>query len=386
MLNKMKSAFGGKKLLVSLLLIGVVASAVAYGTYSYFSDTETVADNLFHAGTIDIEEGNYNEGPFVVADMKPCTVHYMQMEITNVGENEADVWKRLVNFRYEDGSTPEPEPGDSDNQIGAVIRYDMEIDGQVVIRESDGYVLDTGDHQLDNTIAINGYWMYLGRMLPGQVMAVDQSYHMDSSTDNWAQGDEMTFDVELFAQQIVGGAPSPTGELGGLERCQADNGIAEEYNIGTGEDADHNLIGWSNVWDWGGNYGGGDDGTLRLLTGFGDSCDEGFEEAEFTMHADDKYAVQLTLHHLDGSQDDSYDVYAKIEGVWTKFGHYEGQTGSESWVTTTFNLPVPLTGDVEFKLVATVPNPDWCANWGQVAFSWAQLVYNTCLIPSPTPI
>ena len=375
MLNKVK------KLFTSLLVIGVVSSAVAYGTYSYFSDTETVADNTFHAGTIDIEEGNYSEGPFVVADMKPCTVHYMQMKIRNAGENEADVWKKLTNFRYVDGSTPEPEPIDSDNHIGAVIRYDMEIDGQVVIKESDGYVLDTGDHYLGGTVAIKDYWMYLGRMLPGQTMAIDQSYHMDSTTGNWAQGDEMTFDVELFAQQIVGGAPSPENELPALARCQEDGGITETYDIGTSEDANHNLIGWSDQWTWGGNYGGGDDGTLRLLTGYGDGCDEGFEEAEFTMHADNKYAVQLTLHHLDGSQDDSYDLYVKVDSIWTKFGHYEGQTGSESWVTTTFNLPIPLTGDVEFRLVATAPNPDWCANWGQVAFSWAQLIHSTC----PTP-
>lgn len=374
-----------KKILRSLMILALVGSSV-YGiaqSGAWFSDQEVLGDNTVNAGTIDIDAGLVGDGPFTIADMKPSTVHYMQMEVTNIGENEADVWKRLVigPEAYSDGLTPESEPAGSDNNIGGVIRYDMQIDGSVLISESDGYVLDTNtmpEHQLGTPI--NGFWMYLGRLLPQDIMAVDQSYHMDGTTGNWAQGDQMTFDVEIFAQQIVGGATSQEGELVGLERCQGtDPGRLEMYNIGTAEDGDHSLAGWSDVWTWGGGYGGGDDGSFRLLMGPGDGCGDDDVAAEFTMHAEDKYGVQLTLRHLDGSQDDSFDLYVKISGVWTKFGHYESVGGGENWKTTTFNLPQPVTGDVEFKLVATQPASNWCTTYGQVAFSWAELVHSTCL-------
>lgn len=377
-----------KKLLKSFLVLALVLTA-SYGVVqsgAWFTDEEVLGDNTIHAGTIDIEAGLVNApGPFRITDMKPSTVHYMEMDISNSGENEADIWKKIVLGGYSGGTSSEPERAENtDNCIGGMIHYDMQVNGDVLISEADGYVLDPTCPQKVGQIGINNSWIYLGRLLPGESMFVDQSYHMDANTGNWAQGDEVTFDVVLYAQQIVGGAPSPADEVLGLGRCEGDNpGRLEMYNIGTGEDASHALSGWSDAWvsgGWGGNYGGGsDDNTFRLLMGRGsEQCQADDTAAEFTMPAGDQYAVQLTLNHLDGSQDDSFDLYVKIASVWTKFGHYEGIGGGENWKTTTFNLPQPITGNVEFKLVATQPANNWCANWGQVAFSWAELVHSTC--------
>lgn len=375
-----------KKVFKSLLLIGLV-SLVGYGaSRAYFTDEKSVLGNTVTTGTIKIDlkdrDGLQSAVPLTVADMKPSTVHYLQLVVHNAGNNAADVWKKLTGFSYLPGQDP-------DSCIGGVIRYDMEINGRSLIRESDGYVLDTCNHMAPGAAApvvpVADRWMYLGRIQPNEDMKVDQSYHMDSTTDNWAQGRNMTFNASFFAQQIIGGAPSQNPELSGHERCTSQNnyGVVESYNIGTADDSGHGLLGWSNVWDWGGNYGGGDDGSLRLLMGPGDplTCDAGAEPAEFTMHAGTQYAVQLSLRHLDGSQDDSFDVYAKIGGVWTKFGHYDGTATGEHWLTSTFNLPVPLTGDVEFKLVATRPATQWCQTWGQVAFSLAKLRIASC--PNP---
>jgi len=371
-----------KKIIRSLFILGLISVSV-YGiskSGAWFSDTEVLGDNTFDTGTIKISVSAAEDQPwsefYTVDDMKPSTTHYMQMVITNDGRNEADIWKRLTGFSYIDNLSPEPEGEESENCFGGMIHYDMEINGQVLIHENDGYVLDTCQNMVG--VPVSEQWIYLGRLNPDEEMAVDQSYHLDSTTDNWAQGDRMSFDVEIYAQQIVGGAPSPDSELTGFTRCEVDGGLLEEYNIGTADDFGHALAGWSNSWSWGGNYGGGDDGSFRLLTGQGDGCIEGFEEAYFTMHAGDQYAVQLKLHHLDGSQDDSFDLYVKTASVWTKFAHYQGMGGPEEWITTIFNLPVPLTGNVEFKLVATSPNEAWCNTWGQVAFSWANLYHSTC--------
>ena len=43
-----------KKILASIFVIGILAFAMGYGTYSYFSDTETSSGNTFTAGTIDL--------------------------------------------------------------------------------------------------------------------------------------------------------------------------------------------------------------------------------------------------------------------------------------------------------------------------------------------
>jgi len=381
-----------KKLFLSVLVVGALASSLYFGlTSAYFTDSETSSDNFIQAGTVDIDVDGYNPweeaAPWVVEDIKPSTTHYMSFTVNNVGENMVDVWKKLVDLEYADGLHPESENEEDSsgdiNDIGGVIHYDMYVDGQPLIEESDGYTVDEGSHQLDNYPGVAGYWMYLGRVAPNESMEVEQSYHMNSETTNWAQGDNMTFTVELLAQQVLGGAPAPDGELEGYGR---DDRVGEEgldlLDVGDGtSEASHSLLGWSNDQDGvsysGSNYGGGDSGqpyggTFRLLMGPGDGCDEGNVTASFTLDAGSDYATGVTLRHLDGSQDDSYDVY--VNG--TKIGHYEwdGITG-ESWATTTFNFSAPQTGVVTVELVATDPATQWCQTYGQVAFSWARLEY-----------
>jgi len=51
-IDKMKI---GKKILVSVFIIGLVAFGLGYGTYSYFSDTAQSTDNILTAATYDIK-------------------------------------------------------------------------------------------------------------------------------------------------------------------------------------------------------------------------------------------------------------------------------------------------------------------------------------------
>lgn len=368
-----------KKILLSLSTISAVAILAVVGTTAYFTDTETSTGNTFTAGTIDIAVDGQNPwtgtNPWVVDDIKPSTTHYMKFTIKNVGENTADVWKKITNVQYTGGLHPESEekedPDNSINNIGSVIHYDMYVNGKPLIKESDGYFVTPGAHHVTGN-GVAGYWIYLGRIDKDKEMVIEQSYHMDSGTTNWAQGDSMTFDVELFAQQIVGGAPAPTGELPGYGRKDV---ALDTLNIGDiTSETGHNLTDWSDAWvkpGWGGNYGGGSsDTSLRLLMGKGDTCTDTDREATFTMNAGSEYATQLTMEHLDGSQSDSFDVY--VDNV--KIGHYDHDgLPSELWKVTTFNLSTPKTGVITIKLVATDVVESWCANWGQVAFSNAEI-------------
>ena len=47
-----------KKILASLIIIGILGFALGWGTYSYFSDTGYSYDNTFTAGTIDLQLRN----------------------------------------------------------------------------------------------------------------------------------------------------------------------------------------------------------------------------------------------------------------------------------------------------------------------------------------
>lgn len=159
--------------------------------------------------------------------------------------------------------------------------------------------------------------------------------------------------------------------------------IVDVLDIGdVSNEIGHNLEGWSDHWvkpGWGGNYGGGsDDETLRLLMGPGDGC-EGFEDAYFTMNTNGAVVDKLILHHLDGSQPDDFDVWIldyideSLVEHYALIGNYASLGDNiESWVTSEYTFS-PRSGELKFKLVATVPIYPWCENWGQVAFSWAKL-------------
>ncbi len=131
-----------------------------------------------------------------------------------------------------------------------------------------------------------------------------------------------------------------------------------------------------------GSYGGYDGGSadFRGLMGPPTGCGSGHEHATFTMDAGAGYATELVLRHLDGSQNDSFDVFIVEDGDDTYIGHYEfsGNT-NEYWTTTTFNF-APRTGVIKFKLVATDPQTTWCNTWGQVMINWAELRGNRAQI------
>jgi len=62
-----------RKILAAIVVIGLVGFALGWGTYSYFSDTETSSGNTFTAGTLDLKVDG-RDGPlgayFMVSNVK----------------------------------------------------------------------------------------------------------------------------------------------------------------------------------------------------------------------------------------------------------------------------------------------------------------------------
>jgi len=211
-----------KKILLSVMTIALVATAGIAATRAYFTDTESSVGNTFTAGTIDIAVDDQNPWsrttPYQLVDMKPSQVDYTNFVITNVGTNPANVWKKVANVATSDEVQSEPEcveangtwsgtsctGGTPKNDIDTVIDYDLSV--KVYNAATGGTeIFNQTLYNKDKTISqIKETNVFLGMIPEGGRMEVTESYHMQSATTNWAQGDKMTFDIVLTAEQLKG--------------------------------------------------------------------------------------------------------------------------------------------------------------------------------------
>lgn len=217
-----------KRIIISLSVVAAVAAAVVVGTTAFFSDTETSTGNTFTAGTIDISVDSMNpwNESFTLADMKPSYVDYINFEIQNTGSdpNPVDVYKKLVVTNETTGAVSEPECSDQsgvwsgsqcafptsgdNNNLSSAIWYDLSVE---VFDASGAKIwwqtlyLDS-DHKTIDDVYGGNKEVYLGMIPSGGKMKVKQSYHLATETGNWAQGDQMTFNINLRAEQIQGTA------------------------------------------------------------------------------------------------------------------------------------------------------------------------------------
>jgi predicted ribosomally synthesized peptide with SipW-like signal peptide len=127
-----------KKLLYSIMTIGVAAAFLGAGTFAFFSDIEISEGNTFTAGTIDIllDPTDGQDVTTVEGDLflKPCQTGYTYSCITNEGNNPCEVWKHINNVVNQENVIVEPEqayydanPGSDTWLISDWIHYDMSI-------------------------------------------------------------------------------------------------------------------------------------------------------------------------------------------------------------------------------------------------------------------
>jgi hypothetical protein len=80
----------GRKLLLTLLIVGVVGSIAGIGTFSAFSSTTSNSGNAFAAGTVYITDNDSNSAMFNVTDAKPGSVTSC-ITVTYLGSLDASV-------------------------------------------------------------------------------------------------------------------------------------------------------------------------------------------------------------------------------------------------------------------------------------------------------
>jgi predicted ribosomally synthesized peptide with SipW-like signal peptide len=88
-----------KKILLSILTIGLMASVVFGATRAFFSDTETSVGNTFTAGTIDLKMNDENprvSAIFTFEDMKPSEdMAPIVIKLKNVGQNNGYLYQKI---------------------------------------------------------------------------------------------------------------------------------------------------------------------------------------------------------------------------------------------------------------------------------------------------
>jgi predicted ribosomally synthesized peptide with SipW-like signal peptide len=81
----------GRKLLLTLLIVGVVGSIAGIGTFSAFSSTTSNSGNSFAAGTVYLVDNDAGSAMFSVTNAKPATSYTSCIDVSYLGTLDASV-------------------------------------------------------------------------------------------------------------------------------------------------------------------------------------------------------------------------------------------------------------------------------------------------------
>ena len=179
-----------KKILASMLVIGILALAVGWGTYSYFSDIETSSGNTFTAGTLDLKvDGTDDPLPvyFTVSDVKPGDSGSKDIVLNNAGSLAGKAYIHFKNVVDSPGTTPEPEPTPDYGELSANLYIRVKVDG---VTKAEGYLS-----------TINSTKYELGTIAGGGSLTVTIEWSIPSDVGNVIMDDRVTFDIEFILEQ-----------------------------------------------------------------------------------------------------------------------------------------------------------------------------------------
>ena len=179
-----------KKILVSLIIIGVLGLAIGWGTYAYFSDTETSEGNTFTAGTLDLKvDGKDDPLPvyFELSDVKPGDSGSKDIVLKNDGTLDGKAYIHFKNVVDSPGTTPEPEPTPDNGELSQNLWIKVSVDSTTIV---EGFL---------SNIKSNSY--ELGIIAGGSSLTVTIEWSIGSGVGDVIQGDIVTFDIEFSLEQ-----------------------------------------------------------------------------------------------------------------------------------------------------------------------------------------
>jgi len=211
-----------RKILVSILSIGIILALLGIGTIAYFSDSETASATVT-AGIINLQvdgSDTWSE-TYSIDDIKPCRVKYINLTLhLEEGTNPARIWFHIKNVVDSGGETSDAEleadPSNEINDISDQILVDLHLtywicghsvsSSKWIISESDGLTIKDLEYQY-----INLTYDFCGDTYeifePCHDIEISISLHLKGDAGNEYQGDSTTFDIEFYAEQVDGPGP-----------------------------------------------------------------------------------------------------------------------------------------------------------------------------------
>jgi len=310
---------------ISLLIIVIIAGITIGITGAFFADEEKSANNIVQAGTFDIDgEGTFVKTYIFTGIYPGKDAEEINFTLKNKGSLPMRVWMTIKNVSNEENGISDSEQdwydndinGGPKNDVDSAMVYALDVDGNLALEQEAGITVSQikdyyiGLVKLDIGITPPSY----GILESGESIIVNQKFYLPVATENWAQSDIMSFEIEVLARQISAQEPikqlsfiqnKDTGDDWALIRDERIgvlkyDSLAETFNydfIGRGLTVgeEYNLIYYPDPW--------GNSKTVTVLSDI--------------MVADGKGEVNNTGQSLDAGDlpiinDDNYLYGAKI--------------------------------------------------------------------------
>jgi predicted ribosomally synthesized peptide with SipW-like signal peptide len=196
-----------KKILASMMVIGLLALAFGWGTYSYFSDTAESTGNTFTTGTYDIKLWGSSwedsvSNTYSVSNWAPGQTYKGTLYIKNAGSLKVVTMSIKPNV-LTDSDTTNPL---SEKMI--ILNFTVAKPGKVMSHMESWMEGVFGDGDGEFTLKEfyeSPYWFYTGdedgAINPGAQAWVEFVFMFDEDAGNEYQGDSCTFTLTVNAYQ-----------------------------------------------------------------------------------------------------------------------------------------------------------------------------------------
>lgn len=219
-----------RRILVSLMVIGLVGVGLGGTTMAMFNDSETSNNNQFTAGELDlrvdwnesyngehVETQELTNDPgaiFELGDLKPGD-HGEATVSLHLDDNPGWIWMNLNQTSNWDNACTEPEH-DAEGQCGSVGELDEELefiiwsDDGDNIRQEDEHIIFEGTAQeleeqsmsdegilLDGNPSTNDVEAFEGE----ETSYIGVKWNLPLETGNHIQGDSVSYDVSFYTEQ-----------------------------------------------------------------------------------------------------------------------------------------------------------------------------------------
>lgn len=317
-----------KKVLISLVIIGIVAVFAIGGTIAYFSDTETSSGNTFSAGLwIDLQVGDDDPTTWKIdaGNILPGDSGDEEVLIRNIGTDNGYLHITFANLVNDDVSCVEPEReaegGDCGTDPGAG-ELAENLDILIYLDENGDNDFDLGTDTLIYQGKVKGilqgdlfnYFLTAGASKDFRV-----EWSIDASVGNEVQSDKTDFDIIFELTQIQ-------KEIVGDWHFDENSGSIAYDNSGFGNTGTINGAAWAD-----GKYnpalsfdGTNDYAEIADSDSFHAISNEITMEARVKVNSNKNYN-SIIVKDIDGKEDFELlcnaggDCYSTFDGITSRF-------------------------------------------------------------------